>query len=132
DMGGTIEGDIHGPHGEGEALRGQFGMVDTLVAQEFGAPALEEFQIGRMIDIAGKIGVFVIDADGEAMARHGAAPSRTGIRMAICPSNSPTSSADPWMSRANVSHSARASRTSGAAARCGSGLPDARLHQPAT
>jgi hypothetical protein len=33
--------------------------------QELGPPPLEEVQVRGVIDVAGKIGVFVVDADGE-------------------------------------------------------------------
>src|SRR5690606_9295719 len=69
-MGGGLEVDLHGPHGKGDAVLGQLRMADADIAQKLCAAALEELEIGRVIDIAREIGVFVIDADRESVWGH--------------------------------------------------------------
>jgi hypothetical protein len=72
-----IELDIHGANRKGDALLGQFAMVNARFAQPFGAAALEELEIGGMVDIAGKVGVFVVDPHRKAMLAHAPPPSST-------------------------------------------------------
>ena len=69
---------LHRPHRKGDAVLDQFGVMHAEIAQELGPAPLEEVQIGRVIDVAGKVGVFVVDADGEAMASSTAAPRYGG------------------------------------------------------
>ncbi len=52
------------------ALAGlQLGMVDAGQPQEIRPPPLEEFQIARMVDDAGEIGIRVIDARQKPVAK---------------------------------------------------------------
>src|SRR6185437_2572433 len=62
-----LELEAHRTHRERHALPGQLGVMHAMVAQELGARPLEELEVGGMIDIAGKIRVLVIDADGKAL-----------------------------------------------------------------
>ena len=64
---------------------GQLGMMDALGAQELGPPALEEVQVGRVVDVAGEIGVLVVDADGEAVGGSRLLPSGSSNRLACMP-----------------------------------------------
>ena len=47
---------------------GEFGVVDAGKPQEVGTAALEEFEIARVVDDAGEIGVGEIDPRHDAMA----------------------------------------------------------------
>src|SRR5690606_39629884 len=107
DMGRPLEIYGHRAHRESDALARQLPMMDAKIAQEFGPRPLEEFQIGRVIDVAGKIGVFVIDPDRKTVAlgvthRH---PPRTGS-----PANrqSPAAPRSPSAGKSDTSSFARA------------------------
>ena len=73
--GGPQKVDRHAAHREPKgraSLAAERGLlVNSQIAQQFRAPALHEPQIGGVIDHAGKIGVLVIDANGEGMGRGG-------------------------------------------------------------
>jgi hypothetical protein len=43
-------------------------MLDAAEAEEIRAPALEEADIAAVIDVAGEVGVLVLDADRKDMA----------------------------------------------------------------
>ena len=52
------------------AVFDQLEMMYAEIAQKFGPAPLEELEISRVIDIAGEIRVFVIDADRKTMRAH--------------------------------------------------------------
>ena len=77
--------DVHGAHGKGDTVLHQLEMMHPALAQELGPRPLEEVQIRRMVDIAGKVRVLVVDADGERMAAHSASASGSSNRLACRP-----------------------------------------------
>jgi hypothetical protein len=68
-----MEDDFHLPHHPDHLLAmlavGEFGMMHAGKPQEIRAPALEEFEITRVIDDAGEIRVGEIDPRQKPMAR---------------------------------------------------------------
>ncbi len=83
---GLGEGDRHIAHREAEALRATFGedrpVMNAERAQKFGAAALQEAQIGRVIDDAGEIRVLIIDAEVETMRHRGSGARAAGLSAA--------------------------------------------------
>ena len=75
------EVDLHAPHDPDDLLAmaaaGQFGVMDAGQPQEIRAAALEEFEIARVVDDAGEIGVGIIDARHQPVAER-----RQGARQA--------------------------------------------------
>ena len=70
---GFQKSDLHRPHHKAEGgarfPRANRGLVDIEGAQELGAPALHEAQIGGVIDRPGEIGVFIIDSNDMTMGQ---------------------------------------------------------------
>ena len=71
DVGGRQKIDGHGAHRKGNSVLGQFAVMDALHPQELGSRPLEEFKIRRMVDIARKIGVLVVDANRKSVGLAG-------------------------------------------------------------
>ena len=63
---------------------GEFGVVDARQPQEIRAPALEEFEVARMIDDARKVGIGELDADDMALAGRGQFAGKRYGRFARC------------------------------------------------
>src|SRR6185437_16850429 len=78
--GGDAVVDRAAPHDKGDAaFLPRFGMAVAEAPQHFGAPALGEAEVVGVIDDAGGVGVFVVDADG--MLVRGKAPTPTLPRL---------------------------------------------------
>lgn len=62
---------VHGPHGKGQRLTGypclELSVMDPGKTQKIGAPALEKAHISAVINDAGEIRIFIIDADRQDM-----------------------------------------------------------------
>jgi hypothetical protein len=77
--------DLERTHGENEAgAVGKILMRESALAQPLRACALEEAQIGGVIDAARKVGVFVVDANRQRGARCHLAPAKkTAFSMSL-------------------------------------------------
>src|SRR5687768_16714025 len=75
-MRGPAEIDGHAAHRKGDAVLHQLGVMHTALAQELGPRPLKEMQVRGMVDVAGEIRVFVVDAGGEMAGGHSSSTTR--------------------------------------------------------
>ena len=73
--------DLERAHGEDQARAlGHLAMRKSAPAQPLRSPAFEKPQIGGVIDAAGEVGVFIVDANEQRVGRRAAASRRPGRR----------------------------------------------------